>query len=57
MPRSLKKGRWRELSPVELKDFEKIAGLKPTKGNSTVRADKKGRRDNKRLKPRKVSKK
>jgi len=57
LPRALKRGRWRELTPEELADFEKIAGLKSSKGNKLIRQDKNKQRLNKRLKARKVFKK
>ena len=56
LPRALKRGRWRELTPSELAEFEKIADLKPTKVK-IVRQDKNKQRQNKRLKARKVFKK
>lgn len=56
LPRALKRGRWRELSPGELNEFEKMAGLKSTKGINTLRSERNKRRDNKRLKSRKVTK-
>jgi len=57
LPRSLKRGRWRELTPQELSEFESLAGLKPTKANKLVRNDSSKQRLNKRLKARKVFKK
>lgn len=57
LPRALKRGRWRELTPQELAEFEKIAGLKSTKSNKIIRNDKSKQRQNKRLKARKVFKK
>jgi 23S rRNA pseudouridine2605 synthase len=56
LPRALKRGRWRELTPEELADFEKIAGLK-SKKPKVVRQVKSKQRQNKRLKARKVFKK
>lgn len=57
LPRALKRGRWRELTPQELAEFENIAGLKSSKANKTVRQQKSKVRQNKRLKARKVFKK
>lgn len=57
LPRALKRGRWRELTPQELAEFENIAGLKSCKANKTVRQQKSKVRQNKRLKARKVFKK
>jgi len=57
LPRALKRGRWRELTPQELAEFESIAGLKSSKANKIVRQDKSKVRQNKRLKARKVFKK
>ncbi len=57
LPRALKRGRWRELSVDELAEFEKIAGLKSSKSNKVIRNDKSIKRQNKRLKARKVFKK
>ena len=56
LPRALKRGRWRELTPDELADFEKLAGLK-SKKVKVVRQVKSKQRQNKRLKARKVFKK
>jgi len=57
LPRALKRGRWRELTPQELSEFESLVGLKPTKANKLVRNDSSKQRLNKRLKARKVFKK
>ncbi len=57
LPRALKRGRWRELTPSELAEFEKIAGLKSARGNKIIRQDQRKQRQNKRLKARKVFKK
>jgi 23S rRNA pseudouridine2605 synthase len=56
LPRALKRGRWRELTPEELADFEKLVGLK-SKKIKVVRQVKSKQRQNKRLKARKVFKK
>ncbi len=56
LPRALKRGRWRELTIDELAEFEKIAGLTPSKTNKTRRVEKNSKRSNKRLKARKVFK-
>lgn len=56
LPRALKRGRWRELEPEELQEFEKLAGLKST-NVKIVRQVKSKPRQNKRLKARKVFKK
>ncbi len=56
LPRALKRGRWRELTPDELADFEKLVGLK-SKKIKVVRQVKSKQRQNKRLKARKVFKK
>ena len=56
LPRALKRGRWRELTPDELSDFEKLVGLK-SKKIKVVRQVKSKQRQNKRLKARKVFKK
>jgi len=56
LPRALKRGRWRELTPEELSEFENLAGLKSSKVK-IVRQVKSKQRQNKRLKARKVFKK
>ena len=57
LPRALKRGRWRELTPQELAEFEKIAGLESSRANKIVRQRNSKVRQNKRLKARKVFKK
>jgi 23S rRNA pseudouridine2605 synthase len=57
LPRALKRGRWRELTPDEMADFEKLAGLKSNTKTKIVRQSKNPKRQNKRLKARKVFKK
>ncbi len=57
LPRSLKRGRWRELTPEELHLFEKLAGISKNRANKPVRQNKSKVRQNKRLKARKVFKK
>jgi len=57
LPRALKRGRWRELTIEELSEFEKLAGLRPSKSNKPFRSDKKNQRNKKRLRARKVFKK
>jgi len=57
LPRALKRGRWRELTPQELSEFESLTGLKPTKANKVIRNDTSKQRLNKRLKARKIFKK
>ena len=57
LPRSLKRGRWRELSIEELDTFEKLAGLSKNRANKPVRQNKSKVRQHKRLKARKVFKK
>ncbi|MBV1911480.1 MAG: pseudouridine synthase [Kangiellaceae bacterium] len=56
LPRAIKRGRYRELTPEELVEFEKLAGLQSTKVK-VVRQIKSKQRQNKRLKARKVFKK
>ena len=56
LPRSLKRGRWRELTAKELAQFESVAGLKPTAPKVVVQPSNK-QRLNKRLKARKVYRK
>jgi len=57
LPRALKRGRWRELTPQELAEFEKLANLESARGNKIIRQEKNNKRQNKRLKARKVFKK
>jgi len=57
LPRSLKRGRWKELSPDELAEFESLAGVKSTKSAKVVVQRSSKQRLNKRLKARKVFKK
>lgn len=57
LPRSLKRGRWRELSPQELAQFEEMVGLKKTVGSKVIQQANRKRQKNKTLKARKTYRK
>lgn len=54
LPRSLKRGRWEELSPKEMGLFEELVGLKKTIASKTLNQENRKRQAKKRLKARKV---
>lgn len=54
LPRSLKRGRWAELTPQELARFEELVGLKKSPASKTLHQTNRKRNANKKLKARKT---
>jgi len=57
LPRSLKRGRWRELSEAELAEFEQLVDLKKTRASKTFQQANRKNQKHKKLKARKIHRK